>query len=486
MNKAVIGGETAAVRLARGAALGEVLDIADPSGSAWISLDEGVRASAWYRPAPLPDALALELPEESWLALALCHPDGRIRERALAGVAEHPALLPLLVVRAADWAGPVRERARQLLGEALAGEVSARTVASLAPLVLRVARRERGNFGLGLLDAALRRAPRELLLPLRTHPDRLLRRFAFRAAVEGGLLSPSELARHAARDDDAVVQALCADAALAAASTGSGRGGWDDVLEPLLGARNPRARSAGVTALRRAGRSERAVEFLADRSAVVRACARYVVRRHGTDPLPWYRERCADPADPAMPPGAAVGLAECGQRADADLLWPLLAHPAPGVRARAVAGLRILDVSDTERLLPLLDDPASGVVREAAASLLPFSGALPADRLMGFLDIGHPRHVRVAAFRLLYARGGVVGLRAAVALLEDPDDTLRMWAGQSVQHWRPTAGRRPGDPEVGELLDRAGHLFSGDALKRRMGEAGLPSRRQTPPVGPGG
>ncbi|MGY3201258.1 HEAT repeat domain-containing protein [Streptomyces sp. TE5632] len=472
MNEDVVSGETAAVRLARGAALGEVLDIADPSGSAWISLDEGVRASAWCRPAPLPDAGSVELPEESWLALALCHPDGRIRERALAGVAEHPALLPLIVVRAADWAGPVRERARQLLGEALAGEVSAERVVSLAPLVLRVARRERGDFGLELLGTALRRAPHELLLPLCAHPDRLLRRFAFRAAVEGGLLSPGELARHAARDDDAVVQTLCADAALAAPSTGDGRDDWDDVLEPLLGARNPRARSAGVTALRRAGRPERAVEFLADRSAVVRACARYVLRQHGTDPLPWYRERCTDPA---VPPGAVIGLAECGQRADAELLWPLLAHPAPAVRARAVAGLRTLDVSATEQLLPLLDDPASGVVREAAASLLPLAGALPAGRLLGLLDSGCPRHVRVTAFRLLDARGGVIGLRAAVTLLEDPDDKLRMWAGQSVQRWHPAADTRPGDPEVGELLDRAGHLFSEYVLKRRKWEAGLPS-----------
>ncbi|MEV0691952.1 HEAT repeat domain-containing protein [Streptomyces sp. NPDC050388] len=475
MNEDVFSGETAAARLARGAALGEVLDIADPSGSAWIALDEGVRASARYRSAPLPDPAAVGLSEESLLVLALCHPDGRIRERALVGAAEHPVLFPLLVVRAADWAAPVRERARQLLVETLAGEVSAKTVASLAPLVLRVARRERGDFGLELLGTALRRAPHELLLPLCTHPDRTLRRFAFRSAVKGGLLSPGELARHAARDDDTVVQALCADAALAATSTGEGRGDWDDVLEPLLGARNPRARSAGVTALRRAGRPERAVEFLADRSAVVRACARYVLRQHGTDPLPWYRERCTDPADPAVPPGAVVGLAECGQRADAELLRPLLAHPAPAVRARAVAGLRTLDVGATEQLLPLLDDPASGVVREAATALLPLSGALPANRLMGFLDTGRPRHVRVAAFRLLDARGGVIGLRAAVALLEDPDDRLRMWAGQSVQRWHPAADTRPGDPEVGELLDRAGHLFGEYVLKRCKWEAGLPS-----------
>ncbi|MFJ2722225.1 hypothetical protein [Streptomyces sp. NPDC087437] len=123
-------------------------------------------------------------------------------------------------------------------------------------------------------------------------------------------------------------------------------------------------RAIGVTALRRAGRPTRAEEFLADRAALVRACARYVLRQHGIDPLPWYRRRCCEPGDAALPPGAAIGLAECGQRTDAALLWPLLTHPTPGVRARAVAGLRALDVTDTRRLLPLLDDAAPGVVRE--------------------------------------------------------------------------------------------------------------------------
>lgn len=454
------GGGTAAVRLIRGVPLAEALDTADPR--AWTAFDRGARAMIRYGSSPPPSVTGEAA--EARLALALCHPDGRVREAALDEAVGHPVLLPLLVVRAGDWVAPVRERAR----EALEAVLDVETAVALAPVILRVGRRERGSFGVEALGGALRGAPRERVLPLYTHTDRTVRRFAFRLAVEEGLLSPGELARRASWDDDAVVQTLCSDAAVAAVA---GEGDWDDVLEPLLDARNPRARAAGVTALRRAGLPERAVRFLADRAAVVRACARYVVRQHGTDPVPWYRERCV--ADPAVPPGAVIGLAECGQRADAALLWPLLGHPEPRVRARAVAGLRTLDMTDVARLLPLLDDPAPGVVREAAATLLPSAGVLPDGPLMARLGGEWPRPVRVAAFRLLDARGGIVGLRAAVALLDDPDGKLRAWAGQSVQRWHPAPGAESGNPEVGELLDRARHLFSAYVLKRRKWEAGL-------------
>ncbi|MGW2884290.1 hypothetical protein ACWDDN_02825 [Streptomyces griseoruber] len=482
-------GEAAAVRLARGEPVGTVLPGDDPG--AWIALDAAVRRCVWQdgrgrlppwaateggrallaavRRNRAPGLTARLRPArpltESQLALALCHGDGRIRQAALEQAAHHPGLLPLVVVRCSDWAPRVREDARRRLAEAL----DERTAVRLMPLVLRLGCRGRGDFATDLADRLLRAAPPETLAPLYTDPDRAVRRYAYRLAVDERLLSSAELARAAARDPDTVVQNLCADAALAAVADG---GDHDDVLEPLLGARSPQARAAGVTALRRAGRSERAVGFLADRSAVVRACARYVVRQGGHDPLPWYRERCAEPEGP--PPGAVIGLAECGERADSEVLWALLGHPVAGVRARAVAGLRTLDVTDVRRLWPLLDDPAPGVVREVTAALLPSAGNVPEELLTERLGEAWPRQVRVAAFRLLEARGGVVRLRAAVATLDDPDERIRQWARQSVQGWHPTADvPREAAAEVGELLDRSRHLFSAYVLMRRKWEAGV-------------
>ncbi|MET7431845.1 MULTISPECIES: hypothetical protein [Streptomyces] len=466
-------GTAAAMQLAKGAPLHRALDVADPSD--WLVLDAGVREVAWYRPQLLPDwEHSVPLPSdlsqvgESQLALALCHRDGRIRQEAVRQSARYPGLLPLVVIRCADWAGPVRECARQRLREALDVD----SALDLAPLILRVGRRDRGAFGVDLLGPTLRRASPGQLVALYTDPDRIVRRFVYRLAVEGRLLRPAELARAAAQDEDTVVQDLCATAALAALGDGEA---YEDVLPPLLSARNPRTRSAGVTALRRAGRSEQAASFLSDRSALVRACARYVVRQQGGDPAAWYRKRCAAPDDPELPPGAVIGLAECGDRADAGLLRPLLAHPAAGVRARAVAGLRALDCVDTKQLRPLLDDSAAGVVREAALALLPSAKELPADWLVERTGSEQPRHVRVGAFRLLDAYGGIVALRVAVGLLEDPDEKLRTWAGQSVQRWHPSADVRTLEAEVGELLDRSRHLFSDYELRRRKWEAAVGS-----------
>ncbi|MFJ9820273.1 hypothetical protein ACIRU3_34395 [Streptomyces sp. NPDC101151] len=459
MQEEIRRGAAAARELVAGAALRDVLDTGDPA--AWLALDEGVRADEWSFPPyvvpaweetgagrSLTAVLRGDGPlTEAQLALALCHRDGRIRHKALGRVAGHPALLPLVAVRCADWVEQVRERARKRLAEALDGE----TAAALAPLVRRLADRHRGDFALGLLGGVLRRASAERATPLLASADRPVRRFAYGLAVEEGWLSAVELARAAAGDDDAVVQTLCAETALAAVRDEDA----DEVLRALLGARSPRARSAGVTALRRLRRPERAVGFLADRSALVRACARYVVRQYGTDPLPWYRDRCADPGDPALPPGAAIGLAECGTRADAGLLWPLLDHPAPAVRARAVAGLRTLDVTDVPRMRRLLDDPAPGVVGEATRALLPSAGLLPAAWLAERLAAGRPRWVRVSALRLLDAHGGVVRLRAAVALLGDGDERLRTRAGLTVRRELRWGVASRADAEVTELLAQA-------------------------------
>ncbi|MEU2514112.1 HEAT repeat domain-containing protein [Streptomyces syringium] len=340
------------------------------------------------------------------------------------------------------------------------------TLATVTAVVLRTARRRQGEWARELVVETLRRADDELTDALLGSRDRATRRLAYRVAIGREHFSPARLAHLAATDDDVVVQDVCADAALA--RTGDGR--HDEILRPLLGSRHARVRAAGVTALGRTGRAEEATGFLADRSGLVRACARWVLRRHGRDPLPHYRKACAGPAA-AVSPGAVAGLGECGTRADADLLRPLLAHPSGPVRARTVGALRTLGAADPTWLRPLLDDPSASVAREASVALLPYAAELPAAWLEDRLAVDRPRHVRTAAYRLLSEHRGTVPLRCHLSLLDDPEPGLRTRARAAVPRWCPAdaasayAALSPVErTHLDTLIDRAGPALGGRAV----------------------
>ncbi|MEU9164041.1 hypothetical protein AB0D29_27685 [Streptomyces sp. NPDC048424] len=476
--------------------------------AAWTAFDEEVRR-ARAQGASLP---CFDRPETR-----LCHRDGRIREAALD---EPDPALPLVAIRCADWVPAVRKRARRLLGQALAAD-PARTLTDLTPLVLRLGRRGQGAWALERFEAALRaedpvlapwwrparpatwwraerpahtrtgEEPDTVLAWLRWNPDLETRRFATRITLDLGLFGVRELARRAAVEQDPVTSTLWTDAALTALAAGAPGDGApadgpdradvdadtdaDAAVDALLGGHLPMVRAAGVTALRRAGRAAEAVHHLTDRSGTVRACARWLLRQGGGDPYAHLRELVEDPD--RIDRYVVTGFAECAGRADAPLLRALLDHPAGAVRAAAVAGLRHLDVTDLGLLRPLLDDPSPGVAREASLSLRASAGQLPADWLLARIAPGLPRHGRLAAYRVLHARGGVAGLRASVELLTDEDAGLRVLAGQRLGSlWSPC--RPPalpiGDPEVGALLDRCTGVFSDYVLSQMRSQLGLP------------
>ncbi|MFE3557446.1 hypothetical protein ACFXKW_21665 [Streptomyces sp. NPDC059193] len=458
----------------------------------WIAFDAEVRDthSPW-RPGP---------GAADPIEIRLCHPDGRVREAALA-VPRAP--LPLVVIRCADWAPAVRERARQVLAGALAAD-PAHTLIDLTPLVLRLARREQGTWARDLFEGALRgdpvpapwwrparpgqwwrparaartmtgEEPDTVLAWLRRSGDLPTRRFATRLTLDSGLFGVRELARRAGEERDPATALVWADAALAALAAD---GPDDEAVDSLLRGHIPMVRAGGVTALRGAGRAAEAADHLADRSGLVRACARWLVRQDGGDPYALCRALVEDPD--RVTPYAVAGFAECARHADAPLLRALLERSGQGsgaLRAAAVAGLRALDADDAELLRPLLDDPSPAVAREASLSLAPPAGQLPVAWLTARIAPGLPPHTRRAAYRVLHARGGIDALRASVELLTDPDPGLRRVAAQRVQSlWSP---ERPpalplGDPEVGALLDRCTGLFGEYVMGRMRSQLGIP------------
>ncbi|MEU2111269.1 hypothetical protein [Streptomyces sp. NPDC019507] len=87
-------GNAAVERLLQGMGLHEALGATNPD--AWLELDAEGRV---IRPP-----VSQSRDRARVRALALCHRDGRVREAALEQVAGAPELLPLLVIRTADWA----------------------------------------------------------------------------------------------------------------------------------------------------------------------------------------------------------------------------------------------------------------------------------------------------------------------------------------------------------------------------------------------
>ncbi|MEU4726780.1 hypothetical protein [Streptomyces sp. NPDC023588] len=411
---------------------------------AWIAFDKEVRRVHSRSYGPL---------STGRIEARLCDPDGRIRAAALAAWRNPP--LQLVLIRCADWVPAVRDRARRVLGRAVAKDPVGALIA-LAPLVLRLGRREHGAWGLEQLEAAL--SGRYSLLAAWWRPgqpsttwswnaltggqrafilsrlsegaDLPARRFAARVTLAAGRVDVRESARRAAAERDPLTSRIWTDGALAAMAAD---GPDDAAVDALLGAHLPMARAAGVTALRRAGRAREAADHLADRSGMVRACARWLMRQDGADPCAHYRALVEDPA--RVTGYAVTGFVECGGLGgseDAAALHALLSHPAGAVRAAAVAGLSERGGCGQTLLLAMLDDPSASVAREVSRSLLDSAGRLPTAWLAECAAADRPLHTRRAAFRLLRAQGGIGALRAAVDLLTVPDPALRALAADTV------------------------------------------------------
>ncbi|WP_406859806.1 hypothetical protein ABZO31_05390 [Streptomyces sp. HUAS MG47] len=406
--------------------------LADPP-AVWVRYDREVRAEG--------GAVA-----PGGLGGALCAASRADRRAALRQAAALPRdelarVLPLVAVRCADWVKPVRARARRLLRDALRGPLPAGALAATAAAVLAVEKRREGEAAHALLAEAFSDARvREVLLDA---PDPVTRRFAHRAALDGGLLPAERAAWTAAADPDRLVRGMC----LAAVA---------DVPDPdpahlsvLLTSKWPETRAAAVAAL------TDAEPYLADRSGTVRAAAREAVRASGGHPADLCRAQCADAA---RRPYAPVGLAECAERTDEDLplLRELTTHPVARVRASAVAGLRTLDPKGWQRVLPLLDDPSAAVVHEVTRSLSEHAYSLPGDELLARIAPERPYPQRAAALRLLslgYSSHRMLGL---MRMLEDPHPRLRARAALAATRRAYIAWPTPPEVavEVLELLDR--------------------------------
>ncbi|QLQ40531.2 hypothetical protein [Micromonospora robiginosa] len=413
-----------------------------------VRLDEHARSAPWYgrHRDPVWQRIVGRLSAGPVAtALASTHADGRIREQAVAAMADrpYPEVVPFLVVRAADWVAPVRNRARAGLALVLADDADTHLPAVL-PTALRLEVRARAGFAVAQARVAVLAATEQTWRGLLASAGRRERRFVLDTALARGVLRTPELVTLAESDPDVRVRAWAAEAACRDAV-------WTrrhDVLRRLTRSKRAEVRVVALTGLVRAGQDADVAGHLDDDAPLVRAVARDAARRLGADAREHYRAGVAS-EEPVV--GAIAGLAETGSAADAPLLRRLLGHERPKVRAQAVRSLRLLDAVVAGEVVPLVRDPSPAVVREVTRALRPVAGALPPDLPWELLRDGRVE-LRRAGYRLLRGRGAGVELRAALVLAADGDPRLaergRADATRLARDAAGTTWRRAPRPEL--------------------------------------
>jgi hypothetical protein len=349
------------------------------------------------------------------LALALCSANGFRRAEALRhpDLYRHPRLFPLVLIRAVEPVRQVRELAMGLLPTLLGGTRRGQ----FAPLLqVAFALRERAHatpMVAMVLDALARYSDAELLAILTDLNSRAGRRIG-RGLIAEGRFSVRQLTAIALGRYNDQLQNECA----VALSELARRDGAPAMLRPLLDARSCRVRATALDGMVQLGGAFRIEEFLADRSAAVRATAQWGVRRGRRDPAAEYRRLLNN--GPTSPRPLIAGLGETGTAADAGLVMPYLHDHRGKTRAATVKALSGLG-SDVD-LSRLLSDASPSVTRAVAAHLTERRLLPPADELRRLTGAQQAVHVR----------------RSAAALLREHNVWQRIWVDLShLEDWSP-------------------------------------------------
>ncbi|MDT5331796.1 MAG: hypothetical protein QOF31_3093 [Mycobacterium sp.] len=400
----------------------------------WLRLDAELRGLRhWFRPGDQWQ----QLTDAAWagsnplaLLLVACSGDGRMRQRAVLTplMRSDQRLLPLLVIRSADWVEQVRVDARRELFEALYAADGDGLIRA-AGVAMEMRDWSRGDFAVAAVSEALRTGSHRALDAARASDDIQVRRLAYRLWLESGHANSDAVIRAALTEGDVVCQRLCAKTAVSVAVRDRQR----DTLDRLLSARFARVRVEALAGLVQIGQPEAAEDVLADRSAMMRGTAQWAMRRAGRDAAEQYRAMLASGDDSRLR-SVVAGLSECGTVDDAESLAGFLRHARPRMRAEAVRAVRRLG-GNLSQIAEMLTDPAPAVVRPVVAALRNRPDLVSAERLWELLGADQPQHIRRAAFKLLIARDTWTRIAADLGLVADTDDKLRAYARSDLNGW---------------------------------------------------
>lgn len=398
----------------------------------WLALDTVARKSWWYAPG-WTKALRHQLSESEPGTLSLIvgsfHPDGYIREACVAILAERGAIVATqaVAVRTADWVEQVRDRARIAIEQRLS-RVDPEHLLAASPIGLAMSARHQGTWLAALTQSRIRDGSGPELAAALASNDRRTRRIAFSAAIERDEISLEQLISTADTDSDMVIRRDCARAAVVKARAANATRD----LQRLLTSGTAYVRAEAVAALATQGDVQPAIDALVDRSPLVRFQAQTAARRAGHEPVAHYRRLSRD-GYPA--PAVIGGIGETGGPSDIPDLLRWLGHPSSRGRAEAVRALRRLNGATVERVGGLLTDPSAAVTRQVVKAVEKDARKLDSGALAELTGKERPRHVRVAAFRLLHEHGPWTRLATDLRLVNDLDLSLRTLARGDLDSW---------------------------------------------------
>jgi len=442
----------------------------------WIELDEALRHRWWWVPrwsrvtaASLADTVGLDLLR---LVLAGCHPDGHLREAAIACLADqdHPAAVALVALRACDWVRQVRDRARAAAATWFPAPPGGSVLVTATPMALALRDRREGGWLAERAERALYEVDLPALEPLLSARDRKTRRAAYRAGIATGRLSVDRLTVAAAKEPDVPIRVMCARAVISTSTD-------PNQVRGLLTSRTALVRAEALRVMA-ATAPAAALAALTDRHRLVRAVAREALRRSGGDPAVRYRDLIAH-----TPPAPAViaGLGETGGTDDAALVRPWLAHPRARGRVEAIRALRRWTAIEPADLVALLRDDSAAVTRQAVMTLRPRAAELDPHPLHALLQPNNPPYVRFAGYRLLQAGNTWQRLATNLRLVDDPDARLRATARADIAAWlergAPASYRGPRPEQAVELdqvIEHARPILGARRADLLRFHAGLP------------
>ncbi|MBE1549066.1 hypothetical protein GGC64_003090 [Mycobacterium sp. OAS707] len=364
------------------------------------------------------------------LLLTACSGDGRQRQRSVQSplMRSDQRLLPVLLIRTADWAKPVRDDACQALPPALDSADTEGLMRAIS-VAMVMTDWQRGDVAIAAVTEAMRTRSDGMLDAARISADVRVRRLAYRVWLESSRTDSDAIIAAALTESDIICQRLSVDAAVRAAV----RTGRRDALDRLLTSRFARVRVEALAGLVQIGHPEAGEAFLADRSAMLRATAQWAMRRAGRDAAERYRAMLAS-GDDSVVRAAVAGLGECGTADDAQLVARFIRHARPRIRAEAIRAVRRVG-GTLGPVADMLSDSAPVVVRAVADAVIGQPDLAPADRLWELLAADQPAHVRRTAFRLLTARDTWTRIEADLWGVIDFNERLRAHARSDLTGW---------------------------------------------------